>query len=89
MSAKKTPRPARQPKSAEARAREAGMIRTQLEDLGFPAQDLEEIREALDAFVRDGASWTGTYKRRHLGVEVLLQLSMQAHVTSFARVRRL
>lgn len=81
--------PAKPAKRPEARAKEAEMILIQLEDLGFPAQDLEDVRQALEAFVRDGTGWTHTYKRRHLGVEVLLQLSTQSHVTSFARVRRL
>lgn len=75
-------------KQEEARAREAEMIRVQLEDLGFPEDDLKPIKEALQTFVDRGEGWTETYKLPHLGVEVLLQLSMQPHVVSFARVRK-
>lgn len=76
-------------KAREDRAREAEMIRRQLDDLGFPEESLKGIMATLEAFVEEGVSATQTFKFRDLGASVLLQLSMQPHVISFARVRRL
>lgn len=76
-------------KSAEKRAAEARMIRVQLEDFGFPSEALATILTDLEEFSVGGESLTKEYKLRELGVTVLLQLSVQPHVTSFARLRKL
>lgn len=76
-------------KSEEARAQEARLIAIQLQDLGVPEEDLAAMKAALRVFADEGVGHTQAYKLRHLGVEVLLQLSTQSHVVSFARVRRL
>jgi hypothetical protein len=76
-------------KAGEARAAEAALILRQLQDLGFPDEDLRLPREALAAFADRGEGMTDVYKYRHHGVEVRLQLSTQPHVVSFARVRRI
>lgn len=76
-------------KSDDARRREADAIRVQLGDLGFPEEALREVDAALHEFREDGWGLTKAYKMPDLGVQVLLQLSTQAHVTSFARVRKL
>lgn len=81
-------KPPKPRKDADARRREARLIRTQLQDLGIPDQDLEPVGAALDEFVDRAEGVTRTFKLPHLGVAVLLQLSMQPHVVSFARVRR-
>lgn len=73
-------------KTEDVRRREAEMILVQLGDLGFPDDALSGIRRALDDFCRGWGS-TSTHAFPELGVTVLLQLSLQPHVTSFARVR--
>lgn len=75
-------------KPDDARRREAGAIRAQLGDLGFPEEALREVEAALEDFCT-GWGLTKTYRMPELGVAVLLQLSTQAHVVSFARVRKL
>lgn len=82
------PKEPKEPKSREARAREAEMIRTQLADLGFPT-GASDIWGALDEFVDMGFGLTRAWKFGDLGVEVMLLLSTQPRVTSYARVRRL
>ena len=75
-------------KSEEERRREAEMIRVQLEDLGFPEEALHGVKRALEDFGGKGWGATETFKFPGLGVSVLLLLSTQPHVTSYARVRR-
>ena len=77
------------PKTADARAAEARLIRAQLGDLGFPDDALGPVDAALAAFVREGVGFTGAHRVRELGVAVHLLLSTQARVVSHARVRRL
>jgi len=81
-------RPSKPVKSREVRVAEAVAIRRQLADMAFPAQDIQDMAAALSEFVSAGQGVTRTFKLRHLGVDVLLQLSMQPHITSFARVRK-
>lgn len=76
-------------KSPEARAREAEMIREQLDQLGFPEEALRAPRGVLEAFRDEGRGATEEFRYPDLGVSVVLQLSVQPHVVSFARVRRL
>ena len=83
---KKTPKT---PKTPEARRREADLIASQLDELGFAAQDLEDIRAALSRFAADGEGCTRTWKFPPLGVGVELLLSTQPHITSYARAHRL
>ena len=75
-------------KTEEARRAEAGLIRAQLSDLGFPEETLAPIDDALTAFARHGVGYTGTHRMRDLGVAVHLLLSTQARVVSYARVGR-
>lgn len=75
-------------KDQASRRREAENILVQLQDLGFPDELLEKPVQALRDFVDQGLGVTQTYKHPEMGVELLLQLSLQPHVTSFARVRR-
>lgn len=84
--AAKAAKPAKAAKAEEVRRREAEMILVQLGDLGFPDETLSGIRRALDDFCQGWGS-TSTHAFPDLGVTVLLQLSVQPHVTSFARVR--
>lgn len=74
-------------KDGETRRREAEMILGQLEDLGIPADALRPIRGALEDFVDRAWGSTTTHKFPDYGVVVLLQLSVQPHATSFARLR--
>lgn len=80
---------AKNPKAAEARVREAEMIRSQLDDLGLPDTDeVVAIRAALDEFARDGVGTTRTWTLPGFGVRVTVLLSTQAHITSYARLHR-
>lgn len=74
-------------KDKETRAREADMIRAQLNHVGFPAAELQDIEKDLHDFVEQGWGCTRTYRMPHLGVSVLLQLSTRTHSTSYARLR--
>lgn len=76
-------------KDEAARRREAKMLMGQLEDLGFPEETLTSVRAALEDFATEGYGVTRTFPFREFGVSVLLQLSTQPHVTSFARVRKM
>lgn len=90
MAAKKTTKKAPKPvKDAAARQREAEIILVQLQDLGFPDVELARPAALLRAFAEQGVGATETFRYDGFGVEVLVQLSTQPHVTSFARVRRL
>lgn len=77
------------PKAPEVRRREAEMIRVQLEGLGFPESALEAPNKVLEEFVTKGFGSTTTHRLPDLGVAVMLQLSMQPHVMSFARLRKI
>jgi hypothetical protein len=77
------------PKDEAARRREAEMIRVQLEDLGFPAGALADVAAALDDFASKGWGLTRTFRMPELGVAVMLLLSTQPRVTSYARVRKM
>ena len=78
----------RSPKQPEDRRREAEMISSQLDDLGFPAGDVEDIKAALERFAADGEGCTRTWKFPGFGVGVTLLLSTQPHIVSYARVHR-
>lgn len=77
------------PKPPEVRRREAEMIRVQLEGLGFPESALESPNKVLEEFVTKGYGSTTTHRLPDLGVAIMLQLSMQPHVMSFARLRKI
>lgn len=79
-------KPVKDPSSREAEVR---LIRLKLGEFGFAEDDLTGINRALDEFVTAGIGVTQKFKFRHLGVEVLLQLSTQPHITSFARLRKM
>ena len=83
--AKKTPKT---PKTPEARAREAELIRTQLADLGFAHDALRDVVADLDRFANEGLGCTATHRFPEYGVRVILLLSTQPQVTSYARVTR-
>ena len=83
------PKPAKAAKTPEARAREAEMIREQLDHLGFPDESLADVRRALDEFAGEGWGLTKTYRMPDLGVAVSLLLSTQPRVISYARVGKL
>lgn len=74
-------------KTQAQRTAEAVRIRAQLEEFGFPEETLTDIKDALRDFV-NGYGVTKTYVMRDLGVSVLLLLSLQPHVTSYARLRK-
>lgn len=76
-------------KNEEARAREAEMIRSQLDDLGLPEAEVREVNAALDAFARDGVGITRTWKVPGFGVAITLLLSTQPHIISYAKLSRL
>lgn len=77
-------------KTAEARAAEALLIESQLSSFGFPADEvLDAPRAALRAFAADGVGSTTMQRLPALGVSVMLLLSTQPHVTSYARVSKL
>ena len=75
-------------KTDEVRRKEAELIRSQLDELGFPEESLKDVQAALSDFCQGWGS-TRTFKFPDLGVSVLLLLSTQAHITSYARVRKL
>ncbi len=76
-------------KSEDVRAREAEMIRSQLDDLGFPdSEEIQAVHEALHVFVRDGTGVTHAWKMREFGVTIILLLSTQPHITSYAKITR-
>lgn len=77
------------PKAPEVRRREAEMIRVQLEDLGFPESALDAPKKVLEEFADKGYGSTTTHRLPDLGVAVVLQLSMQPHVMSFARLKKI
>lgn len=81
-------KPAKQLKDGETRRREAEMILGKLEDIGIPVDALRPIAGALEEFVDRARGSTTTHKFPEYGVTVLLQLSVQPHITSFARLRR-
>lgn len=81
----KTPKPVKTP---EARAREAELIRAQLADLGFAHDALTGMVADLDRFSAEGVGCTATHRFPEYGVRVILLLSTQPHVTSYARVTR-
>ena len=76
-------------KDQVSRGREAEMIREQLDHLGFPEEMQGGLRTAFADFVDNGVGCTRRFKFRALGVEVVLLLSLQPRVTSYARVRAL
>lgn len=75
-------------KDEPAREREADLIRRQLEDLGFAHDVLGDVYAALDRFATRGEGSTTTHRFPGYGVKVILLLSTQPHVTSYARVTR-
>lgn len=66
------------------------MIRVQLEDLGIPPDTLalRGVTSALNDYAAKGWGLTQTFRLPELGVAVLLLLSTQPHITSYARVRK-
>ena len=77
-------------KEASVRRREAEMIRAKLDDLGLAEEALRRgIIPALEDFVDRGWGSTTTHAFAEYKCSVLLQLSLQPHITSFARVRRI
>lgn len=82
--------PRRALKDQEARRREAEMIRSKLDDLGIAEEALRRgIVTALEDFAERGWGSTTTHSFPEYSICVHLQLSLQPHITSFARVRRL
>lgn len=75
-------------KTPEARAREAEMIRMQLDDLGLPREEVAEAHRALDSFSIDGIGSTQSWRVPGFGVTVTLLLSTQPHIVSFAKVSK-
>lgn len=79
----------KQTKTDDARRREAELIRAKLRDeLGITEDALVQVLRALDEFADKGWGCTQTFKVPEYGIVVLLQLSTQPHISSFARVRR-
>ena len=76
------------PKTADTRAQEAGMIASQLRDLGLPDAELGEILAAVHEFAAQGVPITRTWKFSGVGVAVTLLLSTRPHIISYARVHR-
>lgn len=77
------------PKTPETRQQEARLIREKLGEMGFVDEALGDVDRALDDFAARGWGSTATHTFPELGVAVVLLLSVQAHVTSYARVRAL
>lgn len=76
-------------KDAGARAREAELIRSQLDDLGLPPSDIQGPLDALRTFETEGVGATRTWKVPAFGVAVTVLLSTQPHIVSYAKVGRL
>ena len=77
-------------KDEAVRRLEADTIRAKLDDLGMADEALgRAIQPALEDFAVRGWGSTAAHTFPEYNIAVLLQLSLQPHIPSFARVRRL